>query len=146
MPPPLAANQTFSSHKSVIPSKLSFASFNKLIQSAGGFTEYADTSKIRIYNKDNKSNHMVTINRLDSKEAKEFLGNNYQAITEEIALIKGVYEQFDIKKYLSGSHTPVFFGTALHNFGIKEFLECITEYAPSPQPRITKEREIYQNV
>ena len=97
---------------------------------------------IRIYNKDNKSSHMVTINGLNSKEAKEFLGNNYQAITEEIALIKGVYEQFDIKKYLSGSHTPVFFGTALHNFGIKEFLECITEYAPSPQPRITKEREI----
>mgnify|MGYP003323776054 CR=1 FL=1 len=64
---------------------------------------------------------------------------------EEINLIKGVYEEFDKKKYLSGSYTPVFFGTALHNFGIEEFLNFLTEYAPSPQTRITEERKIEPN-
>ena len=100
---------------------------------------------IRIYNKDDKSNHIETIKRLDSNGAKQFLGDNYRLILEEIELINGVYEQFDKEKYLSGFYTPVFFGTALHNFGIVEFLECLTEYAPSPQTRVTEERKIEPN-
>ena len=49
------------------------------------------------------------------------------------------------RKYLTGIYTPVFFGTALHNFGISEFLDCLTKYAPAPQPRVTKERKIEPN-
>ena len=100
---------------------------------------------IRIYNKGDKTNHTETINRLSSDEAKEFLGDHYESIIEEIELIKGVYEEFDEKKYLSGIFTPVFFGTALHNFGVSEFLDCLTKYAPKPQPRVTKERKVEPN-
>ena len=100
---------------------------------------------IRIYNKNNKSNHTEVINKLDSNKAKEILGDNYDSVLEEVELIQGVYERFDKEKYLSGSHTPVFFGTALHNFGILEFLEFLTEYAPSPQARMTQERKVESN-
>ena len=100
---------------------------------------------IRIYNKDDKNNHVETISRLNSDKAKDFLGVHYRTILEEIELIKGVYEEFDEKKYLTGIYTPVFFGTALHNFGISEFLDCLTKYAPAPQPRVTKERKIEPN-
>ena len=100
---------------------------------------------IRIYNKKDKSKHVNTIKGIDSKEANQVLGDNYKSVVEEINLIKGVYEEFDKEKYLSGSYTPVFFGTALHNFGIEEFLNFLAEYAPSPQTRITEERKIEPN-
>tara|TARA_B100001250_G_scaffold409419_1_gene433751 strand:- start:612 stop:2186 length:1575 start_codon:yes stop_codon:yes gene_type:complete len=103
------------------------------------------SDSIRIYNKNDKSIHAEFINGLMSKEAKEFLNDDYDLIIEEIELIRGVYEEFNKEKYLSASHTPVFFGTALHNFGIIEFLECLTQHAPSPQARITKERQIEPN-
>mgnify|MGYP001158549146 CR=1 FL=1 len=100
---------------------------------------------IRIYNKKDKSKHVNIIKGIGSKEANQILGDNYKSVIEEINLIKGVYEEFDKKKYLSGSYTPVFFGTALHNFGIEEFLNFLAEYAPSPQTRITEERKIEPN-
>ena len=103
------------------------------------------SNTIRIYNKNDKSNHAEIINNLDSKEAKEILGDNHDLILEEVELIRGVYEEFDKEKYLSGLHTPIFFGTALHNFGIIEFLEFLTQYAPSPLPRIAAERQIKPN-
>ena len=102
-------------------------------------------NSIRIYNKDDKLDHSKCIKDIASDEAKNLLKDNYVPIIEEIELIRGVYEKFNKEKYLAGSQTPVFFGTALHNFGILEFLNCLTDYAPSPQPRVTKERKIEPN-
>ena len=102
-------------------------------------------NSIRIYNKDDKLDHSKCIKDIASDEAKNLLKDNYVSIIEEVELIRGVYEKFNKEKYLAGSQTPVFFGTALHNFGILEFLNCLTDYAPSPQPRVTKERKIEPN-
>jgi peptide chain release factor 3 len=51
-----------------------------------------------------------------------------------------VYPKFDKNEYLNGELQPVFFGSALNNFGVKELLECFIEIAPSPQPKMSEER------
>jgi peptide chain release factor 3 len=97
---------------------------------------------IRLYNKQDENIHGKIIKGLHSEEAKAVIGEYLDQIDEEIELIQGVYEQFNKEDFLAGKITPVFFGTALNNFGIGEFMDCLIEHAPSPQPRKTEEREI----
>ncbi len=63
-------------------------------------------------------------------------------LREEIELIQGVYPEFDREAYLRGELCPVFFGSALNNFGVKELLDCFVDIAPSPQPKKAAEREV----
>ncbi len=58
-------------------------------------------------------------------------------LREDVALVKGVYPAFDLDAYLKGRVTPVFFGSALNNFGVKELLDFFVQKAPSPLPRET---------
>jgi peptide chain release factor 3 len=64
------------------------------------------------------------------------------AFREEMELVKGASHEFSVEDYLQGRQTPVFFGSALTNFGIKELLDYFAQYAPMPQPRPTKTREV----
>lgn len=66
-------------------------------------------------------------------------------IRDEIELVQGAGSEFNLQDFLEGIQTPVFFGSALHNFGIEEFLDCLTDYAPSPRPRNTIERKVEPN-
>jgi peptide chain release factor 3 len=97
---------------------------------------------IRLYSKTDESLHGKIIKGLHSDEAKEVIGDYLEHIDEEIELIQGVYDEFDKEEFLSGKITPVFFGTALNNFGIGEFMDCMVEHAPSPLARETEERVI----
>ncbi|HIF51052.1 MAG TPA: peptide chain release factor 3 [Thiotrichaceae bacterium] len=97
---------------------------------------------IRLYDKQDKTIHGKQIKDLASEEAKSLLGDNWDQLNEEIDLIQGVYEEFNKEDFLSGKLTPVFFGTALHNFGIGEFMDCLIEHAPSPLARVAEEREV----
>ncbi len=97
---------------------------------------------IRLYDKQDKSIHGKIIKGLHSEEAKSILGDQLAHINEEIELIQGVYDDFSKEGFLSSKLTPVFFGTALHNFGIAEFMDCLIEHAPPPQARIAEEREV----
>ena len=58
-----------------------------------------------------------------------------EKLREEIKLIEGVYPPFDQQAYLDGLQTPVFFGSALNNFGVRELLDCFVDIAPPPLPR-----------
>ena len=60
----------------------------------------------------------------------------------ELELIDGVYPEFDKEEYLKGELAPVFFGSALNNFGVQELLDCFVEIAPSPRPVKAEEREV----
>ena len=60
----------------------------------------------------------------------------------ELELIDGVYPEFDKEEYLKGELAPVFFGSALNNFGVQELLDCFVEIAPSPRPVQAEEREV----
>ena len=63
-------------------------------------------------------------------------------LEESLELIKGVYPDFDQKQYLQGDLQPVFFGSALNNFGVKELLDCFIQIAPAPLPKATDKRII----
>lgn len=80
---------------------------------------------------------------VDSPEIDKHLGNNLASVLrEEVELINGVYPEFDRNEYLAGHLAPVFFGSALYNFGVKELLDCFVEIAPSPQSTQAVEREV----
>lgn len=64
-------------------------------------------------------------------------------LKESLELVQGVYPKFKQKDYLEGDLQPVFFGSALNNFGVQELLDCFIEIAPSPQPKIADNRLIH---
>jgi len=83
-----------------------------------------------------------TIDGLDAERVDERLGGDASALREEVELIRGATADFDRELYLAGRQTPVFFGAAIHNHGVKELLDTFVEYAPPPQPRATLGRSI----
>lgn len=85
------------------------------------------------------------IDGLLSDAAADVLGDDTDAFREEIELVKGACPDFSIDDYRSGQQTPVFFGSALVNFGVKELLDDFVEYAPPPLPRDSEERVVAPN-
>ena len=63
-------------------------------------------------------------------------------LREELELVEGVYQPFDVETYRQGRVAPVFFGSALNNFGVQELLNCFVEIAPSPRPVVAEERTV----
>lgn len=70
----------------------------------------------------------------------ELLGDQADELREEIELVKGASHAFDHEQYLAGRQTPVFFGSAINNFGIQELLDAFAQYAPAPKPREVEQR------
>ena len=83
-----------------------------------------------------------TIDGLDSDAARALLGDDWEAFADEVELVRGVYAPFDQEAYLSGKQTPVYFGSAISNFGVRELLEGFVANAPAPQPREAEERTV----
>jgi len=79
---------------------------------------------------------------LESAEAQAVLGDDAAHLREEIELVRGASHAFDLDAYLAGRQTPVFFGSALLNFGVKTLLEHFVEWAPAPRPRATLTRTV----
>lgn len=82
------------------------------------------------------------IHGLDSDEAISELGDIVEELHDELELVKGASHEFEKDKYLAGNQTPVFFGSAINNFGVRELLDAFAEYAPAPKARGTKTREV----
>jgi peptide chain release factor 3 len=82
------------------------------------------------------------IEGLDSDAARALLGDEYDAFLEEIELVRGASHQFDQQEFLAGRLSPVFFGTALGNFGVREMLDDFVRWAPPPLARDTTTREV----
>ena len=81
---------------------------------------------------------------IDTTELETHIGDE-QAIKlrADLELIEGVYPTFEVNEYLSGDLAPVFFGSALNNFGVKELLDCFVKIAPCPRPVMAEEREVH---
>jgi peptide chain release factor 3 len=80
---------------------------------------------------------------LDEPELAAALGQStVDALREEIELVLGASHTFDLQHYLAGTMTPVFFGSALNNFGVQALLDGFIQYAPPPLPRATQERMV----
>lgn len=82
------------------------------------------------------------IQGLHSAELNDVLGEQAVELRDEIELVKGASHEFNQEAYLAGELTPVFFGSALNNFGVRELLDQFVEYAPMPKPLPTKSREV----
>ncbi len=79
---------------------------------------------------------------IDNPQLDEILGSQAEEFREELELVEGASNSFDKDAYLAGELTPVFFGSAINNFGVAELLDDFVEYAPQPQSRQTVTREI----
>ncbi|WP_339710098.1 peptide chain release factor 3 [Cyclobacterium amurskyense] len=89
------------------------------------------------------SDDRVVIEDLSSKKLDERIGSSLaDQLREDVELIEGVYPDFDPKEYLEGTVAPVFFGSAVNNFGVKEMLDTFIQIAPGPKSRQTEEREV----
>jgi peptide chain release factor 3 len=85
----------------------------------------------------------IEISDLKSEKLDELLGSEAaDTLREEIELIEGVYPEFDNKSYLEGNLQPVFFGSALNNFGVRELLDCFVSIAPTPRAKASEERTV----
>jgi peptide chain release factor 3 len=83
----------------------------------------------------------VAFDDVNSPELESYIGEeDASKLREDLELVEGVYPEFDVERYLAGEVAPVFFGSALNNFGVKELLDCFVQIAPSPRPVQTQER------
>ena len=80
---------------------------------------------------------------IQSQQLDEHVGEREaQQLRDDLELVDGVYPDFDVETYRSAEVAPVFFGSALNNFGVQELLNCFVEIAPSPKPTQAEERMV----
>lgn len=83
----------------------------------------------------------IEITDLNDPILEKYVGERpAQELREEVNIIEEVYPIFNREDYLDGKISPVFFGSAVNNFGVRELLDCFVDIAPAPLPRITEER------
>lgn len=108
----------------------------------GIYHRYQDIVYLYQPGKNAQKQDAVQIKGLNNRELDELLGDGAQELREEIELVKGASHEFNLDDYLAGKMTPVYFGSAINNFGIRELLDDFVLYAPGPQPRATIERSV----
>ena len=80
---------------------------------------------------------------VNSKELDDNIGEDLaKKLRDDLELVDGVYPEFDVQEYLEARVAPVFFGSALNNFGVEELLNCFVKIAPSPRPVQAVERMV----
>lgn len=85
----------------------------------------------------------IEISDINSEELDNLVGENYaKQLRADVELIEGVYPGFNVQDYLDGKVAPVFFGSAVNNFGVRELLDTFIRIAPPPIPRETTVREV----
>ncbi len=96
---------------------------------------------------DESSKHIldtIEIENLDSNELDKLVGEkSANTLREEIELTSGIYPEFNKTEYQNGDLQPVFFGSALNNFGVRELLDCFVDIAPMPRPKESDTREVF---
>ncbi|MBL7472758.1 peptide chain release factor 3 [Robertkochia sediminum] len=98
---------------------------------------------INLFSGDSKKNIEETIafDDLENPELEEIIGTDAaEELRENLELTYEVYPDFDREAYTKGELQPVFFGSALNNFGVRELLDCFIDIAPSPLPKKAEER------
>ncbi|MFN6039021.1 MAG: peptide chain release factor 3, partial [Bacteroidota bacterium] len=101
--------------------------------------------KLNLFKSDNKQvvADTIEISDLEDKSLETFIGDDFSAkLREDVEIIETVYPEFKTENYLDGNICPVFFGSAVNNFGVKELLDCFVRIAPYPKTRQTEENEI----
>ena len=109
----------------------------------GVFNIYENNLNLFEPSKTKRVDEVVEINGVDDPRLSEHLSDSaVSQLQEDIELVEGVYDPFDAEEYLKGNLAPVFFGSAVNNFGVRELLDCFINIAPTPLPRETEVRQI----
>ena len=99
--------------------------------------------KLNLFAPNTKHAHALEFTDLGNKTLDQYIGKEHaETLREEATIIREVYPKFEREAYLKGQLSPVFFGSAVNNFGIKEILDCFIDIAPSPMPFKTEQRLI----
>ena len=92
--------------------------------------------------KGDKVSEIETVDGLHADGIEAKLGEPYTVFMDEVELVKEAGTPFDLQEYLAGDLTPVFFGSAISNFGVRELLNGFVDWAPAPQPREAESRPV----
>lgn len=95
-------------------------------------------NNVNLFSGDSRKNieETVEINDLSDTELDQLISEDAATVLrEELELVTGIYPEFDKQAYLAGKLQPVFFGSALNNFGVRELLDCFVSIAPPPRPK-----------
>ncbi len=98
---------------------------------------------LKLFNPDiQEIQERIKFEDLSDPQLEIYIGRDADVLREELELIEGVYSEFDTNSYLAGDLAPVFFGSALYNFGVQELLDSFVRIAPPPKPSIAEEGEV----
>jgi len=85
----------------------------------------------------------IRFENLNDPQLDKLIGNDAVVLREDLEMVEGIYPDFDHYQYLDGELAPVFFGSALYNFGVRELLDTFVKLAPSPRPKKAEERMVH---
>ena len=100
---------------------------------------------VNLFDGSNKTHVSKTtaIDDVQSELLDKLVGSNAaDTLRDNLELVEGVYPSFNRDEYLAGTQQPVFFGSALNNFGVRELLDCFIDIAPTPRPKAAEERVV----
>lgn len=109
----------------------------------GVFNMYENNLNLYEPSRSKKIEDVVAIKGVDDPNLEKHLSESaVKELRDDIELIEGVYDPLNSEEYLNGNVAPVFFGSAVNNFGVRELLDCFINIAPPPKSRETELREI----
>jgi peptide chain release factor 3 len=108
----------------------------------GVYDLYADTVHLFSATHGGKIQEGEVIEGLGNSRLDELFGSMMEEFREEVELVKGASHEFDLEAFLAGKLTPVYFGSAINNFGVQELLDALVNFAPPPPSRMTQTREV----
>ncbi|HPF51739.1 MAG TPA: peptide chain release factor 3 [Draconibacterium sp.] len=99
---------------------------------------------LKLFNPDiQEIQERIKFEDISDPQLEEYIGSDAEVLREELELVEGIYPEFESSEYLAGNLAPVFFGSALYNFGVQELLDSFVQIAPSPLPSKAEEREVH---
>lgn len=101
---------------------------------------YHDTVRLFAQADGQRAGEGELIQGLENPRLDELIGAQAQELRDEVELVRGASHEFDLEAFLTGKLTPVFFGSAVNNFGLQELLDGFANYAPAPKGRETETR------
>jgi peptide chain release factor 3 len=100
------------------------------------------TDEISFFDPQAEKGTSEIIKGLDNPRLDEVIGTQADDLRIDVELVRGASNEFDEERYLNGKQTPVFFGSAINNFGVQSLLDAVVELSPGPLPRKTATREV----
>ncbi len=108
----------------------------------GVYNRYKKTLHLFTPGQSTRDRDGIVLDNLNDRRLDELLGSQAQELRDDIELLEGAANPLEYEEYLAASQTPVFFGSAVNNFGVQEMLDGFVDMAPAPGPRAAQSRKV----